>query len=371
MSRTEGRVLILGGGVIGLGIGWQLAQRGREVLVLEREVAGAGASGAAAGMLAATAEVTYEEEALLTLNHLSASLYADFARELEAASGLDIDYRTDGTLVVGLDRDDGESLKRLLAYQKSKGLAATMLSGEEAREMEPGLAPGVHSAVWCAHDHQVDPVRLVAALAEALRRGGGVVREHAPVRELWVEQGRARGAILEDGERVEADEVVVCTGAWTRRLQGVARGVLPHVRPVRGQMLALQMEPEVLCTRVIRAPDAYLVPKSDGRLIIGATMEERGFDARHTAGGLFELLRGAWEAMPGTYDLPLVNTWVGFRPITLHNEPVLGPSPEVQNLWLATGHGRNGILLTAVTALLMSEAIARGALPEALRPFAP
>lgn len=364
-------IAIIGAGLAGLGIGWRLARRGHEVTILERDHPGAGASTAAAGMLAPTAEVAFEEEALLALNQASLERYPDFVAALEAAADMQVDYRDAGTLVVGLDRDDTEALDHLLAYQRELGLPVERLSGAEARALEPSLSPNVHSAVLCERDHQVDPERLVEALARAFERAGGQLRCGAEVTELWVEGERARGCVLADQERLEADRVVVAAGAWTRELGGVPRRQLPRVRPVRGQMLALAMEPAPICERVIRAPDAYLVPRSDGRLIIGATMEEMGFDDQMTAGGVFELLRGAWEAMPGIYDLALLDGWTGFRPITLSNEPVLGPSQDIQGLWFATGHGRNGVLLTPITAALMAQALEEGELPEALRPFAP
>ena len=351
-------IVIIGGGVVGLGVGWQLASRGWRVTLCERDVVGAGASTAAAGMLAPTAEVNFEEEALLRLNHASRELYPDFVRELEAEAGVDVDYRTDGTLVVGLDRDDSEALERLLVYQHSLGLHAERLSGEAAREREPGLSPNVHSAVWCPGDHQVDPVLLIKALRVALEQRAGLIREQTEVEEVLLDGGVARGVRLVGGEVIEADRVLVAAGAWVKTLGGLSARQKPRIRPVRGQMLALRMpDGQPTCTHVVRSPDAYIVPKSDGRLIIGATMEERGFDANLTAGGVFELLRGAWEAVPGTYDLDLIGMWTGFRPMTLSNDPVLGPSRSIEQLWFGAGHGRNGILLTPLTARLLARSI--------------
>lgn len=374
LSRPgEDHVLIVGAGLIGLGVGWQLARRGCRVTIVEAlRVGERAASTAAAGMLAATAEVNFEEEQLLALNHRSASLYASFVEELEAAAGMSVDYRTRGSLVIGLDRDDTEALQRLLDYQRRHRLEASLLSGEEARELEPALAPGVHSAVLCPRDYQVNPVLLLEALRRAFLAAGGELLEQAPVERLLVVGSCVRGVVLESGEPLSGDRVLLATGAWTRRLGGVEKKVLPRIRPVVGQMLALDMSalPSPLCEHVLRAPDAYLVPRSDGELILGASMEERGFDGRQRAGHVFELLRGAWETLPGIYELPLLRTWTGFRPMSLHNEPVLGPSPDIENLWFATGHGRNGVLLTAVTALELAPALMRGELSDVLRPFA-
>jgi glycine oxidase len=209
-------------------------------------------------------------------------------------------------------------------------------------------------------------------MAEAFTREGGILRTSAPVDEILIEGGIARGCLLQSGEELTADAVLAAAGAWTRKLGGVAKKHLPRIRPVRGQMLSLEMmEGAPLCDMVIRAPDAYIVPRSDGELVIGATMEEMGFDTRLTAGGVFELLRGAWETMPGVYDLSISELWTGFRPISLSNEPILGPSPDIENLWFATGHGRNGILLTPATALHMAEAMHTGVVPEALLRFLP
>jgi len=376
--NTPDTILVIGAGVAGLSTAWRLATAGAHVTCVERDVAGSGASTAAAGMLAPTAEVTFEEEELLALNQASRELYPDFVAELQAAADLDVDYRTDGTLVVGLDRDDTEALDHLLVYQRALGLDAQRLSGAEATEREPALSPSVHSAVWCPSDHQVDPPLLVRALVRAFVSAGGTLLEHTEVVEVLHDDTRVTGArtrrTLEDGssgedEILTADRVVVSTGAWTRKLGGLERRHKPHIRPVRGQMLSLEMPDASFCTHVIRAPDAYLVPKSDGRMIVGATMEEMGFDARMTAGGVFELLRGAWETMPGVYDMPIIETWTGFRPMTLANLPVLGPSPHLADLWFATGHGRNGILLTPITGMLMSQAILGGRIPKALEPF--
>ncbi len=352
------KIAIIGAGVAGLGIGWQLAKRDHDVTIFERDTPGYGASTAAAGMLAPTAEVTFEEESLLDLNQRSRAMYPDFVKELEADAGVTVDYRDEGTLVVGLDRDDTEALDRLLEYQRALGLTVERLNGEEARAIAPALSPRVHSAVYCREDHQVDPPKLVDALVRAFKARGGTLRDHTAIEEVVITDGVARGCRDAEGTLHSADHIVVATGAWTRELGGFAKGELPHVRPVRGQMISVLQDVErPLLEHVIRAPDAYLVPKSDGRIIIGATMEEMGFDDRLTAGGVFELLRGAWEAMPGIYDLPIERMWTGFRPITLSNEPVLGPSSTVDGVWFATGHGRNGILLTPITAKQMATTI--------------
>ena len=344
------QLIVIGAGVAGLGPAWLLARAGVSTLVIERHHPGFGASTAAAGMLAPTAEVQFEEHNLLALGQESLNRYPEFVADLEAASGLKVDYRDEGTLVLGMDRDDAEALQRLMAYQAALGLDVRWLSGDEARELEPALSPNVHSAVRCAADHQVDPRLLIPALEAAYLRAGGALRCGEGVAQLLVRDGRAHGVILDSGEQIEAAHILVAAGAWTRKLTGLAPHKPPHIRPVLGQMLSVELGAPPLLRHVIRSPDAYLVPKSDGRLIIGATMEERGFDTRQRMGSLMDLMVGAWEAVPALHEQPIIETWTGHRPISLTNEPLLGPDPHLAALSWSVGHGRNGILLTPITA---------------------
>jgi glycine oxidase len=368
MKQTT-QIAIIGAGVAGLGVGLELARRGFEVSVFERDEVGAGASRAAAGMLAPTAEVTFEEEALLRLGQQSLAMYPEFVRDLEDASGVDVDYRTEGTLMVALDRDDAEHLDHVHHYHRELGLEVERLSAEEARALEAGLVPNLHSALFIGSDHQIDPRRLTRALARAFERAGGTLVEHMGVRRVECEP-RVEAVITDDGTRIGAETVLVAAGAWSPQIEGIPAEIMPRVRPVRGQMLAVDLGEPALCRHVIRAPDAYLVPKSDGRLIVGATSEEMGFDPELTAGGVFELLRGAWECLPGIYDQHLIDMWTGFRPVTLDNLPVLGPC-ELDGLWFGTGHGRNGILLTPLTAIALADSIASGEVSDALKGFTP
>lgn len=369
LSQQTHDVIVIGAGIAGLGPAWKMALAGLKPLILERDTAGQHASTAAAGMLAPTAEVHFEELALLRLGQLSLQLYPELVAQLQAQTGIDVDYRSEGTLVIGLDRDDTEALDRLFDYQRSLGLEVHKLSGAQAQELEPALHPNTHRAVFCPTDHQVDPVRLIQALKAAALSLGATLVEHCPVASLWIEQQQCLGVILANGLRLKARKVLLAGGAWTRQLEGLPKRQLPHIRPVRGQMLSLKLQDPPLCRHVIRSPEAYLVPKSDGRMIIGATVEEMGFDARQTAGGVFELLRGAWEAMPGVTELELTGMWTGFRPTSLSNLPILGPHPDIGGLWLSTGHGRNGILLTAVTALRLGQSLCEDRVDKALLPF--
>jgi glycine oxidase len=361
-------IAIIGGGVCGLSIGWRLAQAGRAVTVLERGRAGAGASWAAAGMLAPQVEAEPSEEPLLALTQESRGLWADFAAEVEAASGISVGYRREGTLVVALDRDDVENLRHRYDYQTSLGLDLEWITGAEARRREPHLARGVGAAVFSALDHQVDNRLLCDALREAYLRAGGVLREHTAVLEILHGGGRVKALRLAD-ETLEAHTVIVAAGPWSRDIPGLPEALKPPVRPLKGQMLALQMPPGApLIDHVVWGPDIYLVPRGDGRLLIGATVEEMGFDEHITAGGMMDLLRDAWAVLPGIYDLPVVETWVGFRPASRDDAPILGPT-AMAGLIMATGHHRNGILLAPITARCVADCVLSGETPAAIRAF--
>jgi glycine oxidase len=319
-------------------------------------------------MLAPQVEAEPGEEALLPLMLESQALWAEFAPALERASGMGIGYRTEGTLVVALDRDDREKLRFRYDYLVSLERELEWLTGAEARRLEPHLARGVTAAISSPLDHQVDNRRVVEALKIAFIKCGGTLIENAAVEEVRIEGGRVRGVKLGD-RAIEAETVVIAAGAWSRNLPGLPDAVRPPVRPVKGQMLALQMDTAApLTTRVVWGPDAYFVPRDDGRLLVGATVEEMGFDTTLTAGGMFEMLRAAWETLPGSYDLPLVESWCGLRPASRDDAPILGAT-EVEGLIMATGHHRNGILLTPVTAHAVLRLILDGVAPNSLAPF--
>lgn len=379
-------IVIVGGGISGLAIGWYLARAGRAVSVFERDAAGRGATWAAAGMLAAHVEAEPGEERLLPLLLESRAMWAEFGRDLEAASGLAVDYRDEGTLVVALDRDDTERLKFSYDYHRSMGLEMEWLSGAEARRLEPHLASGVAAGVFSPLDHQVDNRKVVLALKAAFVKAGGALREHAEVEEILVEGGAVRG-VLVGGERVEAEAVVIAAGAWSRNLKGLPDHLRPPVRPVKGQMLSLVMPVDApLLRHVVWGPGTCLVPRKNGRLFVGATVEEMSFDTNMTAGGVYDLLRRAWETLPGIYDLPIDEMWAGLRPTSRDDAPLLGPvsgpltgagevvgeaAGEAAGLIMATGHHRNGILLAPITARAISHYILTGELGEDIKPFAP
>ncbi|MFH8406145.1 glycine oxidase ThiO [Streptomyces sp. NPDC018019] len=370
-------VLVIGGGIIGLVTAWRAAQRGLRTTVAD-PAPGGGAAQVAAGMLAAVTELHYGEQTLLGLNLASARRYPDFAAELAEASGRDLGYRQCGTLAVALDADDRAHLRELHALQRRSGLDSEWLTGRECRRLEPLLAPGVRGGLRVDGDHQVDPRRLAAALLAACERAG-VVFHRAAAGRLTVGRGRATGAELADGSRIEAGQVVLAAGSCSGRLAGVPEEVLPPVRPVKGQVLRLRM-PDGLpggvpflsrtVRAVVRGGPLYLVPREDGELVVGATSEELGWDTTVTAGGVYELLRDAHELVPGITELPLVETRAGLRPGSPDNAPLLGPT-ALPGLLVATGHHRNGVLLTPVTGDAMAAVLTGGPLPEEARPFAP
>ncbi|MDI3417543.1 glycine oxidase ThiO [Streptomyces luteolus] len=367
-------VLILGGGVIGLVTAWRAAQRGLRTAVVDPDPGG-GAAQVAAGMLAAVTELHYGEQTLLALNLASAHRYPDFAAELQEASGRELGYRACGTLAVALDADDRAHLRELHALQRASGLDSEWLSGRECRRLEPMLAPGVRGGLRVDGDHQIDPRRLVAALVTACERAG-VTFHRQWARRLTVAGGRARGAVLADGTELAADQVVLAAGSLSGRLDGVPPDVVPPVRPVKGQVLRLTVPkayaPFLSRTvrAVVRGGAVYLVPRVDGELVVGATTEDLGWDTTVTAGGVYELLRDAHELVPGITELPLTETRAGLRPGSPDNAPLLGPT-ELPGLHLATGHYRNGVLLTPVTGDAMAHVLTTGELPEAVRPFTP
>jgi glycine oxidase len=363
------KVAIIGAGVVGLGIAWRLAARGADVSVFDRGAAGAGATHAAAGMLAACAEAEPGEEALVALGRESQARWPAFAAELEKASGIDVELRTEGTLVVALTADDQARLAHHLVFQQQLGLPLQWISAAECRRREPHLAGKLAGAVWSPEDHQVDNRKLALALRTAAEAAGARIHEHQAVAEITCRNGRADGIVLADGRKFAADTVVLAAGAWSRGIGGIAKELLPPVRPIKGQMLALRMDAAApLVSHVIWGPGVYLVPRRDGRLIAGATVEEKGFDATLTAGGLLTLLEAAWRAIPAIEEMPIDEMWVGHRPGSRDDAPILGPA-GIDGLVYATGHHRNGILLAPVTADAIAHLVLEGKIDPAIRPF--
>jgi glycine oxidase len=365
-------VVVIGAGAVGLAIAWRAAERGLRVTVLERGDAGRGTSHVAAGMLAPVAETAAAEEPLLELGLRSARGYPEFARRLAAAAGTaTVGYTSCGTLLVARDADEAQALEREFELRLRYGLAVRRLRPSEARRLEPGLAPTLRLALDVPEDHAIDPRALTAALAAAARAAGAQIREHAGVSAIECGGGRAERVVLTDGSAVSAHDVVIAAGAWSDELGGIPDGVRVPVRPVKGQILRLH-DPAGpgLLRRVIRMGPSYIVPRPDGRYVIGATQEERGFDTTVTAGATFELLRDASELVPGVSELVIDEFDAGLRPATADNMPAIGPS-EVPGLHWAVGHRRGGILLAPVTAEMVVGSLL-GEPPDPLaRAFAP
>jgi glycine oxidase len=341
--------VVIGAGLIGLSCAWRAAQRGLSVLVLDRSEPGAGASGVAAGMLAPVTEADFGEEDLLRANLASRERWPDFAAELEERSGMTTHYRDSGALVVAADRDDAEELRRLHAFQRSLGLDADWLAPRDCRRLEPGLSPRIGGGILAPQDGHVDPRAALRALVTALQHAGGEILAGAEVAAIEHEGGRVTGVRTTGGVRVRAGAVVVAAGAWSPALAPGGEG--PPVRPVKGQILELRVRgglPRPI-ERIVRTPRCYLLARDDGRVVLGATVEERGFDTSVTADGVFRLLEAAWEVLPDVGELELVEARAGLRPGTPDNAPLVGPG-DPEGLWWATGHYRNGVLLAPLTA---------------------
>lgn len=359
---------VVGGGIIGLSIAFEMARRGLEVLVLEREGIGAGASGVSAGMLAPVSEAEHETSPLVRLALHSVERYPPFVRAVEERSGIPCDLRLEGTLLVARTRDDVAELLHLQAVQRRLGLTVQWLDAREVLQREPHLSPRIHGALFAAQEGQVDPRAMLRSLYAAVRALGGRVATGAtveaiePERDGLVVQGHLGGGRFS----VRCQVTVLAAGAWS---DGVRHpGPALRVRPVKGQILRLWGCGLLRC--VVRAPDVYLVPRVSGELVVGATAEERGFDPHPTAGAVSDLLWAARLLVPGIYDCTLQEVSVGFRPATRDAMPVIGPTP-VPGLYAATGHFRHGVLLAPATAELLVEAITTGHVHPLLEPFVP
>ena len=377
-------VVVVGGGVIGLACAWRAAQRGARVAVLERGEPGGGATRVAAGMLAPVGELSFGEPELLELTLASARLYPEFVAELEAASGESTAYEQLGALHIALDRDEAAQLRRVHELQRSLELEAEWLAPRKCRELEPGLTPAFHGGVLAAGEAAIDPRALSRALAAALRAAGGELRTGTEVVDGIFDGDRLAGVRTKPtpgsagplnryaeqrsggpsrraaaaGEELRAETVILAAGAWSGQVQWLPEHARPAVRPVKGQVLELRRRDEEPPARHILASErVYLVPRPDGRLIVGATVEEMGFDTSVTAGGVHELLREAYRLLPGVAEMELLDAVAGLRPGTPNNLPIVDPG-AIEGLVLATGHYRNGILLAPLAAQTVADLLA-------------
>lgn len=361
------KITIIGGGVIGLSLGWQLVRKGAEVEIYERETAGKGAGWVAAGMLTPQAELGFEEIELFNLSRKSLEIYPKFLEELKEDSGMDVKMDRCGSLFAGFDSDDMRRLRRLYDFREKVGLPAKWLTGSEAKELEPMLSPKCTCGLWMPDDAQIENRALLDALHKAAKNSGCKIHENSEVSSVKIENGKVK-AITVNGNLIEASCLVISAGAWSKQIEGIPENILPPVRPVKGQIMSLGMNSESKVTHAIRGRDVYLVPKADGRLIVGASNEEMGFDTNPTAGEIYRILERAWETVPGIYEYPIMEIKVGLRPGSLDHEPIVGDS-EIEGFYFATGHYRSGILLAPITAVELSEWIVTGKKSEALQHF--
>lgn len=340
---------IAGGGVIGGAIALELSRAGMRVGVFDRQQPGQEASWASAGILSPAPE-SPGMIALVPLGKKSLSLYPEFVAQVEEISGKKTAFRAEGTLEALFSGDARAELSTIIALHHGLGLKAEALRAEDARELEPALSEDVEAAVLRPEECSVDNRALTNAVLEAARRSGAEIFTDASVKGIWREGNRCAGLILQD-EKVEAKWTIVAAGCFSTAIEGVA--AYAPVRPAKGQMVALRAD-EVKMRRVLWSEHIYLVPRNDGRILAGATVEYVGFDKRTTAGGIEKILSAAIELAPGLANARIEETWAGLRPDSPDHLPILGPT-DLDGLLIATGHFRSGILLTPITARLIRE----------------
>jgi glycine oxidase len=356
-------VVVIGAGVQGCAVALRLAQAGRDVLVLERSIPGAEASSAAGGILSPGVEAV-EPGPFYDLCRASLARYEALAEELQRATGVAVGSRGGGTLEVALDDAHAQVLAARAEKLVHHGIAADLLDPDAARALEPGLAPSTRGALFFPGEASVDPRPLARALYLAAHRAGARFQT-GQVQRIVHDGGRATG-VDHDAGRIAAHAVVLAAGAWSTLVEGsgLPRGA---VRPVRGQIALLDTRPPLL-SRVVFSDKGYVVPRADGRVLCGSTMEEVGYEKAVTAGGLLSVLSLAVEIAPELAKASVLETWSNFRPASPDGWPVLGPSP-IAGLHYATGHTRNGILLTPITADAVAAAILGKPPPVDLAPF--
>ena len=360
--------IVVGGGVIGLACAWRAAARGANLCVLERERPAAGASGVAAGMLAPVGEASWGEEKLLELNFESLRRWPGFAEELADEAGMDLGFARCGALHVALDRDETEELRRRHELHRRLGLDSEWLAGRQCRRLEPGVSSAVRGGAHVPGEATVDPRKVVAALLAALDHRGVALHTDAEVVDAERQDGVWRIG-TRDGRQFAGDAIVLAAGCWSAQASWLPEP--PPVRPVKGEILTLRGPADApVCERIVAGERVYTVPRVDGRLIVGATVEERGFDTTVTAGGVHELLREAYRLIPEIAELELTETCAGLRPGSPDNAPLIGAG-EGEGLLSATGHFRNGVLQAPVTADSIAALLAGEPAPVVLEPFSP
>lgn len=360
-------VIVVGGGIMGTACAFRLARAGVRALVLERSVPGAEASSAAAGILGAQVEA-HGRGPMAELGLRSLRAYPAFTRSLTEATGIDVEFRRGGVVFAAFERTALARRARDVAWQKRQGLGLDRLAPRALRRLEPALNPELAGALHFREDGRVDPRALFRALHVAAERAGVEFRSGAYVRQVLTDGSRVRGVALDDGTTLAAGHVIVAAGSWTTLVAGVP---LAHsaVKPARGQIVEL-LSPVPLLGHVVFGPRCYLVPRDDGRTLVGSTLEFVGYRREVTARAVRDLIDAAIELAPALGGASLGACWSNFRPHTADELPLLGPT-RTRGLILATGHYRNGILLAPITAELVCALVTGRRPPLDLKPFSP
>ena len=355
--RQTTDILIIGGGVIGLTLARQLKLKGiRQITILEKnQSCGMESSNAAAGMLAPQSEADKTDD-FFDFCRASRDLYPHFSEQLSSETGVDIELDRSGTLYAAFTENDSAEIRRRYEWQKKAGLNIEYLSAEETRRAEAFISPDVREALFFPNDWQVENRKLLAALRKYCELNQIQIIENVEIKSLVTENGKIVGAKSED-ESFHAETVILTTGAWTSLIKfGENAPSSIKVKPIRGQMLSYRTAKR-LFTKVIYSPRGYLVPRSDGRILVGATVEDVGFDKSLTANGTNFLQSNALEIAPNLVNLEIAESWAGLRPFAADGLPILGEFPEIENLFVATAHYRNGILLAPLTAKILADKI--------------
>jgi len=351
------KVLVIGGGIVGLTIAREFQRRkDSDVVIIDKGELGNEASFAAAGMLAPQAE-SNADDAFFRFCVAARDFYVDFAAEIESESEIIIDLDREGTLYAAFDDSDWSELTERYDWQTAAGHEVERLTARETHKLEPFISPASTGALFFPNDWQVENRQLTRALIKSVNRGDTAVYQNIRVKALEFDANSVRGVVTEDGKLFEGDLIVLATGAWTSLIE-TNRGLfrLPLVKPVRGQMISYHTAKRLL-SRVIYSSNGYVVPRSDGRILAGATVEDVGFEDVVTAVGLSDLEQSALEIVPGLVQFSPTDHWSGLRPYAEDGLPVIGKVPECRNLFLSTGHYRNGILLAPYSARILVDSI--------------
>lgn len=357
--------IVVGGGIIGCSIALRLAQAGQRVAVIDRASAGSEASSAAAGMLSTQTDAV-SRDPFFDLGLKSRNMYKAFAQELKDLSGVDPEYQSQGTICVALNNDEMEHIAASASWQIESGFAVERLSANDIARLEPEVSRSAVGGLFFPEDHQVENRRLMTALAGAVRKLGVELIEQTEVTALALE-GNACTGVETAGQSWTAGSVVIAAGSWSEKFLAPI-GIKIGIAPVRGQMLALRGD-VLPISHVVHSGSCYLVPRKDGRIVVGSTIEQAGFEKSVTAGGVSHLLDDAVRLVPALGEARVVELWSGLRPDTPDHLPVFGPTP-IENLYLASGHYRNGIMLAPITAEIMRDCVLnKTGLPEEFAAF--